>query len=414
MAIKVQAQVADLSQQVRDNPSVKVAEEMALRAGQLSGARVCQALIQGEMQPTTFAACVADMPRELLHGWLDKVRLNPVRLSVPLVRPHVRVLPERRLRSSAFAQADPGAAAPRQQATNARAAPPAQMALHDPPHDARQPAEGARHLTASAMRARGIAAAAHSHPCSHAPHPARHDVRRDMCAPQDARRDMEEGQRAVTDILLSLDRTMRQSRRARALWNKALLAAIIQVRNDRNRLLRSVEVLGAGPKSRPADSLQHVADVVCETTWDAARCGQVTLFVQDPRSPGFETSQPALHRLVAARTASAGAPPAKRHASVEVASVQTPERALDAVTAHVLGASQPKPPPPMRPCSTAARPPCRSTPPRATPRPSPPSTAWRRSPSSRRRRTRRASARAALPKPPPPPPPPPLADPRRA
>ena len=59
MAAKVQAQVADLSQQVREHPSIKAAEEMSLRAGQLSGARVCQALLQGEMQPPAFALCVA-------------------------------------------------------------------------------------------------------------------------------------------------------------------------------------------------------------------------------------------------------------------------------------------------------------------------------------------------------------------
>ena len=75
ITIKAHGQVADLTEQlahqVRENPSTKVAEEHALRAGQLSGARVCQALLQGEMRPESFALCVAEMPRQLLHQWME-------------------------------------------------------------------------------------------------------------------------------------------------------------------------------------------------------------------------------------------------------------------------------------------------------------------------------------------------------
>ena len=63
-------------------PPPRTAEEAALIAGQLSGARACQALLQGDLKPTSFGRCVANMPQELLREWLD------VRPLLSILRPH--------------------------------------------------------------------------------------------------------------------------------------------------------------------------------------------------------------------------------------------------------------------------------------------------------------------------------------
>ena len=52
-------------------PPQRTAEETALITGQLSGARTCQALLQGDLKPPAFGRCAANMPSELLPEWLD-------------------------------------------------------------------------------------------------------------------------------------------------------------------------------------------------------------------------------------------------------------------------------------------------------------------------------------------------------
>ena len=51
--------------------SPRTADEVALAAGELSGARVCQALLQRNLAPQSFGRCVTNMPRELLLEWLE-------------------------------------------------------------------------------------------------------------------------------------------------------------------------------------------------------------------------------------------------------------------------------------------------------------------------------------------------------
>ena len=52
-------------------PPPLTAVEQALASGHLSGARVCQMLLQGEMSAASFGRALAAMPMEYLPFWLD-------------------------------------------------------------------------------------------------------------------------------------------------------------------------------------------------------------------------------------------------------------------------------------------------------------------------------------------------------
>lgn len=53
--------------------STSAVDEKALREGRLSGPRVCQALLQGDMSPASFALSVSAMNPDKLRQWLESV-----------------------------------------------------------------------------------------------------------------------------------------------------------------------------------------------------------------------------------------------------------------------------------------------------------------------------------------------------
>ena len=325
IAIKAQGQAADLSQQlsrqVRENPSTKVAEEHALRAGQLSGARVCQALLQGEMKPDAFALCVAEMPRQLLHSWMENFGRCVSLLGETVVslqrqiqarrgmRPFVIVALDRSpsygaldrspiVSSSRTDAVFPPSPRMRGDALKSRLLLTAILLLTRSPPPVLSQVQlrrGNKQLMAELLNLL-------KWHCS--------TLRASLAALRaGATAYLQEGERTVTGILLSVCAAAKRSGRARALWNRALLAAIVQVRRERNQLLGAVKALGNPSSKISLDSLQSVADIICDVTHRASRCGQVSLFARDPRPPLLETGRPSLHRLVAraASTAEVGA-----------------------------------------------------------------------------------------------------------
>ncbi|KAL1523785.1 hypothetical protein AB1Y20_018708 [Prymnesium parvum] len=226
-------EAAQLSHLARERPPA-VAQEV-------SGPRACQALLQSEMLPASFATYVAQMPWQKRHTWLEHFARCVTLLGETMTSLQTQI----------------------------------KVQLGRKDKDRMRQLLNQMRAQCRAMRA------------------ALDELR------QEVKRETAHGERAVVRVLIDMARAEARATRVRALWNRALFAAIMQVQRDKRRLVRTIATLG----SMEHKSLQPVADIICDTCLDLFKCGQAHVFVADTRPPLAHPVDPILHRLVA-RTAS--------------------------------------------------------------------------------------------------------------